>query len=439
MDERGGGDGQGVSTDGGAVAGAAATGAPDGELPDPPAPGEPRHYLRALDLFRVLAFVGVVAQHAVLWPVPGGSQVGWAFVMFLHATRNVFFFSAALVAVYSQLQRPLSVGRLWVRRIGTLAVPYLTWTFIYFLYTMATTARGAATPGSTLWHDISNGYYQLYFLVVLFQVYFLLPAIVWLVRRTRGHHALLFGVSLALQLAMMTLSHYFRFSYGAWHAVRALDLTLITPRLVVGYQLYIVAGALAADHLGQVHRVLDRRNGRVLWGFAGMFAVLEGYYAFGLVQGNTPGHASDLFQPVAALWFLAACYGLWALGVRWARRAAARPATRLDRAVTWGSDASGGYYLSHVLVLQLIFSGLQSAGLTGPSSWGAASVVLFAGTLAGAGILVALLWRTPLRTVLTGPDRKAQRSAYPAFPPVAQEPSTGAVAMAAATASAIAR
>lgn len=396
----------------------AAPGEPaDAALPDPPAPGEPRHYLRAFDLFRVIAFVGVVAQHSVLWPVPGGSKVGWSLVMFLHATRNVFFFLATLVAVYSQLERPLSVGRLWVRRLGTVLVPYLAWTLIYFLYSIATTSQASAAPGSALWKDLYNGYYQLYFLVVLFQVYILLPGIVWLVRRTRGHHGWLFAASLAFQLAMMTLSHYFKFPTGDWHAVRAVDVTLISSRLIVGYQLFVIAGALAADHLGQAHNLLDRYNGRVLWGFLATFVGVEVYYAVGLLQGDTPGHASDLYQPVATLWFLAACYGLWAVGVRWARHAARRPANRFDRAVTWGSDASGGYYLSHVLVLQLIFMGLQHAGLTGPSTWGAASIIVFTGTLLGAGILVTLLWRTPLRTVLTGPDRTVQRAAYPTFPP----------------------
>jgi peptidoglycan/LPS O-acetylase OafA/YrhL len=449
MDQRGGGsrermtDGPAAATEPPATALAVATAVPEAEpaggLPDPPGPGQPRHYLRAFDLFRVIAFVGVIAQHSVLWPVPGGSKVGWSLVMFLHATRNVFFFLATLVAVYSQLERPLSAGRLWVRRFGTVLAPYLAWTLIYFVYSMASTSTAAATPGATLWKDLYTGYYQLYFLVVLFQVYLLLPGIVWLVRRTRGHHWWVFGASLAFQLAMMTISHYFKFPTGAWHAVRAVDLTLITSRLIVGYQLFVVAGALAADHLGQMHRVLDRYNGRVLWGCLAMFVVVEGYYAIGLVQGSTPGHASDLYQPVAAVWFLTACYGLWALGVRWARRAASRPPSRLDRVITWGSDASGGYFLSHVLVLQLIFQGLAAAGLTGKAAWGLAGIVLFVGTLVGAGVLVTLLWRTPLRTVLTGPDRTVQRSAYPEFPPAAQEVSSGPVATAAATASAIAR
>jgi hypothetical protein len=157
----------------------------------------------------------------------------------------------------------------------------------------------------------------------------------------------------------------------------------------------------------------------------------EGYYAFGLSLGQTPGHASDLYQPVAVVWFLAAIAGLWAIGWLWAARAAGRSATRWDRFVTWASNASGGYYLGHILVLQLIFWGLQAAGLTAPGTWGVASAILFVGTLVGAGVLVAVLLRTPLRFVLTGPDRSKERSTMPSYPPALRpDPSASAMALA---------
>lgn len=392
--------------------------------PENPVPGGSRWYLRQFDLFRVVAFVLVIAQHAVLWPVPGGSKVGWSLVMVLHATREVFFFLAAFVACYSQLLRPRWLGSFWVRRLGMILVPYLAWTGIYVVYTIVHTRYAAVGP--TVVHDLLNGYYQLYFLVVLFQIYIVLPGILWIVRHTRGHHGWILGSSVVLQLAMMTLSHYFAGTSGALRAVRGADLTLITPRYWMGYQLYVVLGVLAAYHFGTVQRFVERHSGAILWGVLAVGALTEGYYAAGLIMGNTPGHASDLFQPVATVWFVAACAGLWAGGWRWARRVADREPTRVDRIVTWGSDASGGYYLSHVLVLQLIFSGLTSAGLTGPSTWGYASVVLLAGTLIGAGILVGILMRTPLRWVLTGPNRTAERESYPTYPVVAAAAAAGA-------------
>ena len=378
--------------------------------------GKPaRAYLRQFDLYRVVAFVGVIAQHAVLWPVPGGSDVGWSLVMVLHATREVFFFLSALVAGYSQLATRRPVVRLWVRRLGSVLVPYLVWTGIYVVYTLESSAR-PLTAGSTIVHDLLNGYFQLYFLVVLFQFYVVLPGLVWLVRRTRGHHGVVFASSLVLQLAMMTISHYFFWHGGSLHALRAVDLRIITPRYVTSYQLYLVSGVLAADHLGELQRLVERHSARILWGVLAVGVATEGYYALGLEIGNTPGHASDLFQPVAAVWFLAACAGLWALGWRWAERSAARAPTPADRLVTWGADASGGFYLAHVLVLQLIFTGLSHAGLTQPGTWGVATAILFVGTLLVTGALVAVLLRTPLRTVLTGPDRRKERAALPVYP-----------------------
>lgn len=392
-----------------------------------------RRYLRQFDLYRVIAFLGVIAQHAVLWPVPGGSQVGWSLVMVLHATRESFFFLSAFVACYSQLRTPRSLRGFWTRRIGAVLGPYLAWTAIYVAYTVASSTT-PVTLGSVIGHDLVNGYYQLYFLVVLFQVYVVLPGVMWILRRTRGHHGVVFAASLLLQLAMMTLSHYYSWTTGPMHAVRAVDLTVINPRYVMGYQLYVVSGALAAYHLGTIQRIVERHSGRVLAAVGLVFCLAEGYYAYGLEIGQTPGHASDLFQPVAAVWFLSACAGLWALGWRWAQRAARRAPTRLDAAVRWGADASGGFYLSHVLVLQLIFTGLAHAGLTGHSTWGAASAILFVGTVCGAGILVGVLMRTPLRWLLTGPNRSAERAKLPVYP----RPE-GFDAMAAATASAIAR
>lgn len=389
-----------------------------------PAPGGPRRYLRELDLYRVVAALCVVAQHAVLWPVPSGSEVGWSLVMVLHATREAFFFLATLVACYSQLASPRPPMALWRRRIGTILVPYLAWTLVYFGYTLATSTPGHSAL-STLGHDLVNGYYQLYFLVVLAQVYLVLPGIVWLVRRTRGYHVLVLGASLVLQLAMTTVSHYFPWHSGAPHELRSVVLTLLTPRLVTCYQLYVVAGALAAAHLGDLQRLVERHTRRIGWAVLATGGAAVADYALGLALGQSPGHASDLFQPVANLWFLAACAGLVVLGWQWARRSAVRAPTRVDRLVTWGSDASGGFYLGHVLVLQLLFSGLSAAGLAARATWGATSAALFAGTVAGTGLLVAVLLRTPLAAVLTGPDRRCQRrsyATYPPSPPSAQSP-----------------
>lgn len=383
--------------------------------PGAPTTGGEGHYFRQFDLFRVVAFLAVIAQHSVLWDVPGGSRSGWSIVMVLHATRNVFFFLAVLLATLSQYRSPRSVVGLWVRRIGIVLVPYLIWTVVYYAYT-ALVASGPLSRTSTFIDDLFRGYYQLYFLVVLFQVFLVLPALLWLVRRTRGHHWMLFSASLLAQLVMTTLSHYFVWQTGPLHLLRAADLFLLTSRHFTGYQLYLVAGALAADHFGEVQRFVERHSGAILWVTAAIAAATEGYYAFGLTLHQTPGQASDLYQPVATIWFLAACGGLWALGWRWAQRSSLRRGRLRDRVITWAADASGGFYLAHILMLRIVFSVLTHHGLTQPSTWKVGSLITYVGTVFLTGVLVWILLRTPLRGVLTGPVRSRQRAKLAPYP-----------------------
>ena len=384
-----------------------------------PVPGGERRYLRQFDLYRAVAYICVVWQHSILWPVPGGSSVGWSMVMFLHATREVFFALSAFVVCYSQLLRPQPVWRFWYRRIGALLVPYLVWTGIYLIYTVVAKPPMTFAHAMTLLvNDLETGYYQLYFLVVLFQMLVVIPALLWFLRRPRGHHGKILGVSVAFQLAMMTVSHYGLFITGSgWHVVRRLDLDFIMSRDVIGYQLYVVVGALAAMHFGEVQRFVERHWRGMLWVAAATFAALEGLYVLGIEIHQTPGHSSDLYQPAVVVWCLAAIGGLTAAGWAWARRAARRGApNRVDRVLRWASDASGGYYFAHVLVLQIIFTLVAHAGWTQPTDWGTGSAIIFFGTMVATGALVSLLWRTPLRWVLTGPDRSAERAAWPAYP-----------------------
>lgn len=391
-------------------------------------------YLRQFDLFRTVTCVCVVAQHSVLWPVPGGASVGWGMVMVLHFTRNAFFFLSAFVAAYAQRTRPRSTRALWYRRISQILVPYLVWTAISFAYTAVSASPTSTSAMSTLGTDLWNGYYQLYFVVVLLQLYVLLPGLLWLVRRSRGRHLAVLAGSFAFQIAMTVSSHYF-LGGGITGQMHRYALDLLQPRLIVGYQLYLVMGLLAADHVDGIQRLVARKARSVLAATGVVFLATLGYYAYGLHIGQNPGEASDLYQPIACAWFVAAIAGLYALGWCWAKRAARQPGRFPDRMVTRGSDLSGGIYFSHVLVLELVLSALGGIGLRTAVPWGVVSAVLFVATLGLSAVVVSLLLRSPLRWVLTGPDRTAERANLRWAPPPlsALSPSaSGAVATAAA-------
>jgi fucose 4-O-acetylase-like acetyltransferase len=291
--------------------------------------------------------------------------------------------------------------------LSQILVPYLAWTVVYYTY-----ARLSA-PTPDAWglfgHDLYRGYYQLYFLVVLAQFYVLLPGLLWLIRATRRHHGVLLGVSFALQVAMTTVSHYAKAPTGWQHSWHAVDTVLIQSRWIIGYEFYVIAGLVAAAHADELHRFVDRHMRSILAAVVAIGVLTEGYYLITEAAIHNPGRASDLYQPIAMVWFCAAIVGLIALGRLWSRREVAEGPTVTGPVLEWASTASGGIYLAHVFVLQLIYELLESTGLTDNMSWVGTSWILFSGSLTGASLLVAILLRTPLRFVLTGPNRSEQR------------------------------
>src|SRR5262249_37247156 len=126
---------------------------------------------------------------------------------------------------------------------------------------------------------LAVGYYQLYFLVLLLELYVLYPAFLWLLRRTTGHHRALLGASLALQALSAALVHWGvvpGWMSGAW-----------ATRELWNYQLFVVAGGLMAWHYEAVHAWIRRRWRLVLIASVLSTALGEGWYL--LARGPLPG------------------------------------------------------------------------------------------------------------------------------------------------------
>jgi len=134
------------------------------------------------------------------------------------------------------------------------------------------------------------------------------------------------------------------------------------------------------------------------------------WYALSVWHGDSLARASDIYQPSAALWCrLSAIAGLFALSWWWNQRAA-RPHSRRQNATTCLAALTGGVFFAHTLCLDLIRSALQEAGLRTSLPWEATVAVLFVSTAVITAAFIALVLRTPLRWVLGGPDRAAQRA-----------------------------
>ncbi|GAB2658199.1 acyltransferase [Gordonia jinhuaensis] len=272
--------------------------------------------------------------------------------MFFHFSRNTFFFLTGFVLTYANFSKSgFSARTFWPKRLKLIVIPYVLWSFIYWVYRFGTEGRLTAVPTSLddYWNDLSRGVAapHMYFLLVMIQVYLLFPALLWVLRKTTGHHRIVFAVSLALQVAIVaTLTYYHPSSpWLAAHWWQA--FTTFIP-----YQLFVVLGALVAIHRDEF---ADRVRGRGFWIFAALLAssaLAWGGFAHRVYRGTSPLDSSAAFQPTLLPFLVIAALSLYTLGVWWADRRDARSVSA--RVIDHTSNRSFGIFLSHMLVLNLL-------------------------------------------------------------------------------------
>jgi peptidoglycan/LPS O-acetylase OafA/YrhL len=360
-------------------------------------------HLHEVDIVRLVTFGSVILVHATYFTNGKGSVATGAALMLLHYTREAFFAITGFVLFHVYYRRDYRLGAFWRRRYYLVGVPYLVWTVIYYPFSVhwrGVTAGGAL---ARLGYDLVTGQacYHLYFLLVSLQIYAAFPLLVWLVRRTEGHHAVLFLGSLALQLAMMAAVGYGPAPTGA-----AGVLVGHVAEYLPTYQFYVVAGALAAVHLDEFDAWV-RRHGWLVVGLglaSGLAA--EAVYAASLRAGTPVPTASSVLQPVMVVWSAAVTLALYTLGSAWARR---RRENRISGIVAELSLASFGVYLVHPLVLKLVLLADLSPGHHQVIPRPAATVAAFLLTAALSVAFTEMLLRTPLAVALTGRPRKDRR------------------------------
>jgi peptidoglycan/LPS O-acetylase OafA/YrhL len=360
---------------------------------------------------RVLTFACVIAVHALSHTNSGASTRSATAGMLLHFTREAFFVLTGFVLFHTHYRKPLAVQAFWRKRLTLVGIPYLLWTLIYNV--------NAATPHpeeASWWqhfgYEVLTGRacYHLYFLLVSLQIYLLMPALLWVVRRAEGHHGLLFGAAAGLEVAI---------TFGLHDVVGNAPLAGVpgilanhSDTLLPSYLLYVVAGALAAVHLLQWQSWVDRHLRLIGGGFVVVLAFTIWAHDAQVHGPATIGYATQVLQPAMIPWSLAAVVALYALGSVWARRqSTGAVGRRTELALQKASHASFGVYLVHPLFLDFLSDhgfGLPHSFL--PPPWSAIVLVVVVGLLSFA--VVEAMSRTPLSLALTGrPRRKPEKRA----------------------------
>ena len=309
-------------------------------------PRPPR--LPQVDVMRLLICASVVATHVVSNANPMQSVPANAVVNVLHYTRQAFFFISALVLVHVHWSdvRPdgqvVSKPGALRRRVSVLGVPYLAWSTFYAVLGLATAySLGAAKHLPWTWYagllQGTDGYHM-YFLLVSVEFALIFPLFLKLLHATRRHHVALLVGSGALELATMALFHYVYQPEGWWRAIAG-------ESSLTAYQFWLIAGGVAAIHLGEFQGWLVRHRWLVAAGLFGICVVATGIYFSDVLRGEQPEFAGRSLQPITVPLSIAAI-GAFYLVSRWI---AGRPWSR--RLIESGTYLSFGIYLSHPAIL----------------------------------------------------------------------------------------
>lgn len=398
-----------------AQGGAGAPGALDAAAGSAPAFAGPAH-LHALDLVRFVTVAGVIAVHATSLTaghdlsVPAG-----AVLVVLHVTREVFLALSAFVLAYRYRDRPLRTRAFWRRRYPLVLAPYVMWSAIYVI------ADGhLRSPWQVLGRfgfDLldAGAHFQLYFLLLTFQLYLVFPALLALLKRHPKRRPSTLVAAAAFELAFTAAIH------SGWRPP-VLGIWLSHPgSWLPSYPLYVVGGVVAALEHERLTGWVRRHSALLGWCAAGSVALgIGGYAAQLVVLGWTPLAASAVFQPSTVVESVAITLALYALGLRVASRAGPRREARLERS----ADVSFGVYLAHPLLVAAL---LDVAVATGLSAAVAALPAAVVEVLAVAGLMpavyavtfaaVAAARRGPLSLALTGRPRPPRRAASPRSAP----------------------
>ncbi|ROR33218.1 surface polysaccharide O-acyltransferase-like enzyme [Curtobacterium sp. JUb34] len=375
---------------------------PPGQTPTRTAAGKPRH-LYEVDVLRILTFACVIGVHTTSHTAASDDVGLNAVLALLHFTRLVFFSLTAFVLVYSYTVRPRPMAQFWPKRFLLVGVPYLAWSFVYVgsSWLLSSTRRGDVPDlVRTLAEGIVTGtsWYHLYFLLVTMQVYLLLPVIVWLVRKTRGHHVTTLVVALVVQLVVFAGYKYFPSSDAWLHGYQ--------KQFFFSYVFFIVSGAIAADHADAFLRFIRVHRRAVLWAFAGVGGLTLGVWALQVALGQSLYAAGTPLQPIEAVWSTAVFVGFLAIGARWADRR--RPGGPVARFVDYASDRSFGIFLSHPLLIWILLYGDSWLEAVVPRPWLTLVTYLLVVVLSVA-VTEAFRW-TPLSVPLTGRPSLASRA-----------------------------
>ncbi|MGC8487528.1 MAG: acyltransferase [Clostridia bacterium] len=348
-----------------------------------PVTDRPRH-VYAVDFARAATILAVVAVHAVRFGAGSAAPVAEGLVqLWLQFGREVFMAVTGFVLVYAYgYKRPRWLN-FYQKRFQNTGVPYLIW--LGFFLALSTPLWPVLPFLRTWLAEVPNGAGHLYYLVITFQFYAIVPLWIWLERRIPDRWLLL--GAFIIQIGGFTLA--------------SLGIPGAAPQLWATTYLFDFAlGAAAAMHWSTVADVIRRHRRHALVGLALGMALVAGVYAADMAWHVAPPAAASVFQPLSTVYTALVMAAVLAAGT-WFEEVRER-FSRFSVVTMWVADASFGIYLVHTLFLHLVLEQAPRLSWLGP--WGLSTLAFVAASVASVAT-VRLLRLTPVANYVVGQNR----------------------------------
>lgn len=300
--------------------------------------------IESAKFMRVIAMLLVVLIHATGVGVAQLTDENPSYFLYLLLNRftrfegAVFVFLSGMLLFYNYASKPYTVktwSNFYKKRFIYILAPFIVWSFFYEWYAINVNGRTFDGIGPLLYRVVTgDSYYQLYFIFLLAQLYFLMPLFIYFVQKFKfvANYLVVFGFVIELA-SQVLIKHY----------------EIVLPvHLFFSYIASFLFGGWVAIHY---ERFKQQWSASQLTGAISLMIVLGLLYTAGFYYINILGTDFPYlpFKALAITYFLVACFVLFKAGISLHNSFSPRALNWTERLRLY----SFGFYLVHPFILDI--------------------------------------------------------------------------------------
>ncbi|MEA1961715.1 MAG: acyltransferase [Bacillota bacterium] len=304
-----------------------------------------REHLQEFDLIRVIATFTVIGIHITAGYVLV-SPAGYLGNQLARFAVPLFIIMSGFLLQYADLDHPLDTGVFYRKRFDRILWPYVLWSLFYIALTSVLSGQPVSLPhlpSQILW---GTGYYHLYFVIIIIQLYLLYP---FLRKMLLDHPRVVFLCSLLITLASQIILYQNMLSIISLPAAYNMIYLVCFPVWIF----YFVLGMMTALYQKQWKSALHNQTViiGVIWFISFVLLMVDSHYR--------ASYGSSI-RPSVMLYSVSSYFFFYVLALRFTRA--------LPVWVSWIAKQSFLIFLMHPFFLTAAVYLAMKIGM--PNLWG---------------------------------------------------------------------